>query len=252
MTLRPQLAIRFTKGGKIPAFTLAEVLVTLGIIGVVAAMTLPMLAKNYQFYVRQQQFKKAYAAMSIAVQKTQIDLGEGVKCYYKNWADTSNRDITECPYFYEELLRNIRVVAKCEGDALEKHCLPKDFPDAAETYAKTQGGDNPQAAKEFFAQSCGSFVYSYLIRNADVYVFNDFIIIPNKVIQKAALLTIDINGHKGPNKWGHDMFLFQFLKQKKYDSVFNLVPSQICHPLDVGGYYTKDFFNYLYGQNAEL
>ena len=85
-----------------PAFTLAEVLVTLGIIGIVAAMTLPMLAKNYQFYVRQQQFKKAYAALDIAVQKTQIDLGEGVKCYYGADAVVSGQR-RDCNYFYFHL-----------------------------------------------------------------------------------------------------------------------------------------------------
>lgn len=31
-----------------PAFTLAEVLITLGVIGVVAAMTMPVLIQNYQ------------------------------------------------------------------------------------------------------------------------------------------------------------------------------------------------------------
>ena len=96
-----------------PAFTLAEVLVTLGVIGIVAAMTLPMLAKNYQFYVRQQQFKKAYAELSIAVQKTQIDMGEGVKCYYryenhaaKVQGQHKEHNRTDCDFFYNELLNS--------------------------------------------------------------------------------------------------------------------------------------------------
>ena len=41
------------------AFTLAEVLITLGIIGVVAAMTMPVLFANYQKLVLKNQFKKA-------------------------------------------------------------------------------------------------------------------------------------------------------------------------------------------------
>ena len=36
------------KNSKIWAFTLAEVLITLGIIGVVAALTIPTLVANYQ------------------------------------------------------------------------------------------------------------------------------------------------------------------------------------------------------------
>ncbi len=41
-------------------FTLAEVLITLGIIGVVAAMTLPNLIANYRSKVAVTQLKKMY------------------------------------------------------------------------------------------------------------------------------------------------------------------------------------------------
>ena len=42
-------------------FTLAEVLITLGIIGVVAAMTLPTVINNVQEKQFHSKFKKAYA-----------------------------------------------------------------------------------------------------------------------------------------------------------------------------------------------
>lgn len=48
------------------AFTLAEVLITLGIIGVVAAMTMPSLIANYQEKQRVSQLKKVYSALSQA------------------------------------------------------------------------------------------------------------------------------------------------------------------------------------------
>ena len=48
-------------------FTLAEVLITLGIIGVVAAMTLPTLMQNYQKKVAVERAKKAYAEISLAL-----------------------------------------------------------------------------------------------------------------------------------------------------------------------------------------
>lgn len=41
------------------AFTLAEILITIGIIGVVAAMTLPALTSNYRKHVTAQKLKKA-------------------------------------------------------------------------------------------------------------------------------------------------------------------------------------------------
>ena len=43
------------------AFTLAEVLITLGVIGVVAALTLPTLIKNHEKHVIETQLKKTYS-----------------------------------------------------------------------------------------------------------------------------------------------------------------------------------------------
>ena len=60
------------------AFTLAEVLITLGIIGVVAAMTLPGLIQNYQKQVILTQLKKNYAILNQAVQMMRAD-NDGVE-----------------------------------------------------------------------------------------------------------------------------------------------------------------------------
>lgn len=62
-------------------FTLAEVLVTLGIIGVVSAMTVPSLMQNYQRKSYVTQLNKVYnllsqALMSYQNDKNAVDLGE--------------------------------------------------------------------------------------------------------------------------------------------------------------------------------
>ena len=49
------------KSKKLVAFTLAEVLITLAIVGVVAAITVPTLVANYQQKALNNQFKKSYA-----------------------------------------------------------------------------------------------------------------------------------------------------------------------------------------------
>ena len=54
-------------------FTLAEVLVTLGIIGVVSAMTIPSLVKNYQRQVYVTQLRKVYNEVGQAVQTFMTD-----------------------------------------------------------------------------------------------------------------------------------------------------------------------------------
>lgn len=58
------------------AFTLAEVLLTLGIIGVVAAMTLPVLIANYQQSQTISQVKKAYSMLTQAALLSKNDNGD--------------------------------------------------------------------------------------------------------------------------------------------------------------------------------
>ena len=56
-------------------FTLAEVLITLGIIGVVAAITMPTLIQNYQKSKTANQLKTVYSLMNQAVKMSEIDNG---------------------------------------------------------------------------------------------------------------------------------------------------------------------------------
>ena len=61
---------------KSAAFTLAEVLVTLGIIGVVAAMTMPALIQNYRNQVVETRLKKFYSTMNQAIAMSIKDNGD--------------------------------------------------------------------------------------------------------------------------------------------------------------------------------
>lgn len=60
--------IHYSKG-----FTLAEVLITLGIIGVVAAMTLPALIQNYQKGVALNRLKQTFSQVATAVEAVGAD-----------------------------------------------------------------------------------------------------------------------------------------------------------------------------------
>ena len=78
---------------RLAAFTLAEVLITLGIIGVVAAMTLPTLINNAQNKQLEVAFKKSYSALSQIAQRVALEdyggqipddaLGESLGYYAK-------------------------------------------------------------------------------------------------------------------------------------------------------------------------
>ena len=61
------------------AFTLAEVLLTLAVIGVVAAMTLPSLIQNTQKQQYFTAFKKIYSDLSQATMLIMLDNGGTMK-----------------------------------------------------------------------------------------------------------------------------------------------------------------------------
>lgn len=55
------------------AFTLAEVLITLGIIGIVAAITIPQLVNNYKAKRLRTQFLKSYSTIQQAFKEMEAD-----------------------------------------------------------------------------------------------------------------------------------------------------------------------------------
>ena len=62
---------KFFKG-----FTLAEVLITLTVIGVVAALTLPTVISHHNKKVVETKLAKFYSTMNEAIQRSIIDNGE--------------------------------------------------------------------------------------------------------------------------------------------------------------------------------
>jgi len=87
----------------VPAFTLAEVLITLAIIGVVAAMTIPTLISGYKKSVVEVKLSKFNAMMTQVVKLSTIDNG-----------DTSTWDISDNETFYNKYLAPYLKVASTE------------------------------------------------------------------------------------------------------------------------------------------
>ncbi len=64
------------------AFTLAEVLITLGIIGVVAALTMPVLTANYRKQVVITRMQKFYSSINQALKLSEVENGEATTWTY--------------------------------------------------------------------------------------------------------------------------------------------------------------------------
>ena len=169
-TLHPSLKKR-------PAFTLAEVLITLGIIGVVAAMTIPSLIADYQKKQTVNQLRKVYADLNNAVKLSEVDNGPASEWNYP----------TQTCYAYN-----------CIAPFVEQYYLPY-FQGAK--IVKTS--DMPDYIMFEYDGYRFPGMHIYLILNNGV-IISFFSNTPSGYIW----LFADINGKKGPNKIGRDVFVF--------------------------------------------
>jgi prepilin-type N-terminal cleavage/methylation domain-containing protein len=101
------------------AFTLAEVLITLGIIGVVAALTLPSLISNHRKNVTLTRLKKVYSVMNQAIAQSIAENGD-----YTDWVkDCGLSHIPTCTpaeaqdWFMEYLGRNLKILKTVPQDS---------------------------------------------------------------------------------------------------------------------------------------
>lgn len=174
-------------------FTLAETLITVGIIGVVASMTLPALVTNKQSKELQVGLQKGYSIIGQVLQM--MAYGEGQAITPEEYSTHKF-----APAFDKYLVAAKACPSQClilrqqESDE-EGNVLGFDFADY-KTY-------NKKANIEGSLFDNGQF----LLRNGmTIYVENE----------GSIYLSIDVNGmYKGPNRWGHDLFTFQVMDSGK-------------------------------------
>ena len=163
-------------------FTLAEVLITLGIIGIVAAMTLPTVIGNYQKKQTVARLQKVYTILSQAVKLSENENGS-----VDDWDFNLNSQ-----EFYNRYLKKYLVETKNK-----KISQITNFPN----YKNLNGTRNNGYILS------GNSLCSELADG--VLIFISFFGNSN---YKA--IGIDINGYSKPNIVGKDVFYFSI--QKKY------------------------------------
>ena len=164
------------------AFTLAEVLITLGIIGVVAAITMPNLIKKYQQTVAINQLKKVYTELNQAIKYSEAEFGE-----IENWDFNSNMNSID--FFNKYFSRYIKVKHDEIGTKTTYYRLSGDI----------ENNYRPINNK------------SYNITTNTGYK----IMMSNSKVGNSLGFCIDINGDKKPNVFGKDVFVFFFRKSSK-------------------------------------
>ena len=164
------------------AFTLAEVLITLGIIGVVAAMTMPSLITNYQKKQTVTQLKKAYSELSQALKMSETEYGTMDSWDFSNFESQDERmnDFTS-----RYLIPNLKILKTC-------------VPSSSECWADSILALNKRLIHSYLINGIhASFV---TVSGYSVYYWPD---------DAGVWFLIDINGLKKPNVVGRDIFRFR-------------------------------------------
>lgn len=94
------------------AFTLAEVLITLGIIGIVAAMTLPTLIKKYTNHVVETRLKVFYSQVNEAIRLSEAEYGDK-KDWFNRLDDSEGYSYTDRDEWFQKYIgKHIKIVKK--------------------------------------------------------------------------------------------------------------------------------------------
>lgn len=154
------------------AFTLAEVLITLAIIGVVAALTIPTLIKNFQDAQYKTAYKKAYSVASQA------------------WTTAvTNNEIEARPSWTDDQSKVDNFNAFESHFKVTKDCNSSNNSDCWNSGGEVFYGNYPISTAHAFIDNSG-MAWS-LTANSGT----------------GAEILVDTNGFKLPNKYGQDRFI---------------------------------------------
>lgn len=190
------------------AFTLSEVLITLGIIGVVAAMTLPSVIQSYKEKAIVNQVGKTYSMLNEAFARAIADNGT-----VDNWCQLDQYESNgypTCSIKMVDIISNyLKVTKKCLGWPDAYKCMSGDI-----NYTSTQGEKNKFSFKQIsyfrairLANGMGiTFDARNYGNNHSVWCKHYSNI--QSASESCGFIYVDINGNKGPNQDGVDLFAF--------------------------------------------
>ncbi len=192
------------------AFTLAEVLITLGVIGVVAALTLPTLITNYKNKVYVNQLKATLSTLSTGINKLMIDSGcEGsdLMCtgLFPNKIDATYYDNLD-----KAVKKAFKGVKSCTNNSKECEYSVNGLNYKLPAYTANLGVTSFSISK---FNSRG--MYTYILPNGVIFyianrncVQTSYPTISTKLQYRCADVIFDVNGKKSPNIWGRDLFTY--------------------------------------------
>ena len=170
------------------AFTLAEVLITLGIIGVVAAMTMPTLINQTNEKETVVKLKKVYSILQNAYKMAELENSE-----ITNWYSSSGTQKDNMAMFYNNLKPYLKIAKDC-GD--KSGCL-------------TEGPIKTLDGRDYNDYNNNSNEYKFILTDGTTMWFywnGGNACTPDT--DECGNIKVDINGKKGKYAFGRDVFIF--------------------------------------------
>ncbi len=176
--------------GKHQAFTLAEVLITLGIIGVVAAITIPLLVNNYRKKEIATRFEQNYNIIQNAFEMAQVEHGD-----MSTWEIPFNK--ASLAFFETYLFPNLKLIKKGQYSLRDLgYTTPIKEKDGITT---TSNRALDRVATRAVLNN-GTIIVLFVPVSAQ----NS----NNEKVYAAVQMLVDLNGPKGPNVEGRDIFMY--------------------------------------------
>lgn len=175
-------------------FTLAEVLITLGIIGVVAALTIPTLMTAHKKHVTAAKLKRAVSSINQAIKLSESENGE-----VENWDRTLPQNEFIDKYFRPYM--KITQVCNPVTDCGYKSDAPWTYMNGTTNglYSHPNFGDRTP----FLTMDGFMYTYSIFPNDSDLIMSNN-----NRII------IVDINGAEKPNQFGKDVFFLYRIEEE--------------------------------------
>ena len=197
-------AVKYTLSQNVKkAFTLVEILLAIGILGVVAVVTIPPLVKNYQKSQYVTALEKAYTAFNQVLKQMAADAGcvNDLRCSGLFATGTTNQ------VFGDEFIKYIKVIKNC-GISTGQGCW------SVSTNANYDGTsitdyyfDNSSEYKFITADGMSVQIANYS-NNCTQGGINSSTGALGYMSQVCGFIIFDVNGHKEPNDRGRDVFHF--------------------------------------------
>lgn len=176
------------------AFTLAETLITLGIIGIVAALTIPNLVTQYQKDQTVSQLKSVYSALNSAIDLAKVEYGTEVDNWY-----VPNDSATASTYFAEHyILPYLKTVKNC-GISTDNKCL----------HSVGLISNLTSETKTYFSISGVSDFYSFVTPDGSIISIHFQGLNGTTLSKCRVFIYFDVNGKKPPDILGKDVFLVE-------------------------------------------